>query len=126
AGRFARARELFEAAHDRLPADVAVTSHFAAALAATGDRARAIELVRARAGQSDDPEYAAQLAQLLQGEGRAAEADEQRARAAAERALSALARPGAHLRVLASRAFDACGRKDRAAAELRAVEGARR
>src|SRR5439155_1132856 len=86
AGRFARARDFFDAAHERLPTDVAVTAHLAATLAATGERDRAIALLR--------PTVAA---------------------------LAALVRPSAHLHVLASRAFDACGKKDRAAAELAAA-----
>jgi tetratricopeptide (TPR) repeat protein len=64
-GSPARAGELLAAAHDRLPADASVTSHLAGAEAARGDRARAIALLRPLAASSDDPEYAAQLAQLL-------------------------------------------------------------
>lgn len=82
AGRPARARELFAAAHERMPADAAVTSHLAAMEAATGNRARAIALLRPLVASSDDPEYPAQLAELLAAAGEAGEAQALRTRAA--------------------------------------------
>lgn len=74
AGQPARARALFEAAHERVSVDAAVTSHLASACAATGDRARAIELLRPLVAAVDDPEPAAQLAELLRAEGSREEA----------------------------------------------------
>jgi tetratricopeptide (TPR) repeat protein len=71
AGERARARELFEAACERLPAYAHAVSH----LAAMEPYARAIELLRPVVERSDNPEYAAQLAELLRRRGEAGEAD---------------------------------------------------
>lgn len=189
-GRAARARQLFAAANERLPEDVAVASHLAALEAVTGDRTQAIARLRPIVASSDDPEYVGQLSQLVRDSGNAEEADRLRAQAAAryeellkrhpaayaehaarfwlgpggdakkavplaalnlthrktpdayalvlesrfgageapaatcKLAESALAPPATvtpRLRVLASRAFTACGQKERAEAELRAV-----
>lgn len=186
-GRLSRARELFAAAHERLPDDVAVTSHLAGMFAATGDRERAVALLRQVVLSADDPEYFGQLSQLLREEGNVKEADELRQQAAtryetlikrqpaafadhaarfwigpgadpkkavplaklnlerrptadayalaievslaakepaaetcklAEKALTPPAVPLPRVRVLASRAFLACGQKERADAEL--------
>lgn len=65
AGHWARARELYEAAHERLPAYASVAGHLAGVLASTGEKSRAITLLRSIT--SDDPEYPAQLALLLVG-----------------------------------------------------------
>jgi tetratricopeptide (TPR) repeat protein len=192
AGNSARARELYEAAVSRLPDFAPATGHLAGLLAATGDRARAVELLRALVEKSNDPEYQGQLAGLLRAEGHTADADLLRDKAkaryddllkkhpaafgdhaarfflaegadparalalaqanvklrqsgeaydllmeaavaakagpvgcdAAEKALAACAPPtvcSAHRHVLASRAFDGCGKKDRAEAELKAA-----
>jgi hypothetical protein len=67
----ARARELFEAAVERLPA----YAHAAAHLAAMSPYARGIELLRPIVEQADDPEYGAALSELLRRKGDAAEAD---------------------------------------------------
>lgn len=83
AGRPGRARELYAAAHERLPAYAPAASHLAAMEAATGDRRRAIELLRPLLGTSDDPEYAGQLAALLEAQGEREEAARLRAQAAA-------------------------------------------
>lgn len=189
-GRVARARQLFAAANERLPEDVAVVSHLAASEAVTGERAQAIARLRTIVATSDDPEYVGQLSQLVRDGGDAGEADRLRAQAAAryeellkrhpaafaEHAARFWLGPGAdakkavplaalnlthrktpdayalvlesrlgagepaaatcklaetaitppatatpRLRVLASRAFAACGQKDRAEAELRTV-----
>jgi len=82
AGYLSRARELFEAAHERLPEYAPVTSHLASVEAVTGSRDRAIALVRPLVDGSDDPEYAGQLASLLADGGDKAEAAALRARAA--------------------------------------------
>lgn len=66
-----RARELFAAAVERLPA----YAHAAAHLAAMSPYARGIELLRPIAEQADDPEYAAALSMILRRKGDAAEAD---------------------------------------------------
>jgi tetratricopeptide (TPR) repeat protein len=73
-GSLARARELLVAAHERLPQYCAVTSHLASVLAVTGEREQAIAQVRTLVEHSDDPEYAGQLAQLLQSSGKRDEA----------------------------------------------------
>ncbi len=83
AGRLPRARELLEAAVARLPAYAPAASHLAGVLDATGERARAVALLRPIADASDDPEYAGQLADLLRSDGKTAEASALRARAAA-------------------------------------------
>ncbi len=67
AGSLSRARELFEAAHDRLPAFAPATSHLASVLSLTGERARALELLKNLVATTDDPEYVAQLAGLSTG-----------------------------------------------------------
>lgn len=77
-GSPARAAELLEAAHARMPADVAVTSHWAGAEVAHGHRAHAVALLRTLVAGSDDPEYAGQLAELL---GDSAESTQLRERA---------------------------------------------
>jgi tetratricopeptide (TPR) repeat protein len=71
AGERARARELFEAACERLPAYAHAVSH----LAAMEPYARAIELLRPVVERSDNPEYATQLSELLRRRGEAGEAD---------------------------------------------------
>jgi tetratricopeptide (TPR) repeat protein len=71
AGTRRRARELFEAARERLPAYAHAVSH----LAAIEPYARAIELLRPVVDRSDNPEYAAQLAELYRRRGEASEAD---------------------------------------------------
>ena len=94
-GRPARARELYQAACERLPAYAPAASHLAAVLGQTGDRARAIEILRPLAGASDDPEYAEQLSVLLRDDGQAAEADRLHARAAARYAALLARHPDA-------------------------------
>jgi predicted Zn-dependent protease len=64
AGRISAARELYQAAHDRLPEHAPATGHLAGALAATGDKEQAIQLLSPLAERLEDPEYAAQLLQL--------------------------------------------------------------
>lgn len=71
AGEKERARELFEAARERLPAYAHAVSH----LAAMEPYARGIELLRPVVDRSDNPEYAAQLAELYRRRGEAGEAD---------------------------------------------------
>jgi tetratricopeptide (TPR) repeat protein len=66
-GQFERAREFFEAAHTRLPAYAAAQGHLGEVEAAMGHTTRAIELLRPLAMNSDDPDYAAQLARILGG-----------------------------------------------------------
>lgn len=141
-GNLSRARELFAAAHERLPADAAVASHLAGMLASTGERERAIVLLREVIRTADDPEYHEQLSQSLRESGKADEAAMMRAFAIAryetliKRQSAAFAEhaarfwiglgadpkkalPLAKLRVLASRAFLACGQKELAEAQLR-------
>ena len=79
AGSPARARALFQAAHDRLPAYAQATSHLAYVLAATGERDRAIELLKPLAESADDPEYAGQLAGMLRLAGQDGSALQRRA-----------------------------------------------
>jgi tetratricopeptide (TPR) repeat protein len=75
AGDLQRARELYAAAHERLPAYAVVTSHLAAMEAAQAQRDRAIELLRTLVSTSDDPEYTGQLAALLVEAGQSAQAE---------------------------------------------------
>lgn len=82
-GRMARARQLFAAAHERLPEDVAVSAHLASAEAATGERGHAVVLLRQIVATSDDPEYLGQLSQLLREDKATEEADRLRTQAAA-------------------------------------------
>ncbi|MEO6950581.1 MAG: tetratricopeptide repeat protein [Polyangia bacterium] len=63
-GSPARARELFSAAHERLPGNRQVIAHLASVLAVTGDKAKAIALLEPLVAV-DDPEYEGQLAALL-------------------------------------------------------------
>lgn len=65
AGRPSSARELYEAARARLPEHAQATAHLAGVMAATGQRARAVALLRPLVAASDDPEYAGTLAALV-------------------------------------------------------------
>ena len=64
-GRLARARQFFEAAHERIPAYAPATSHLAAVMAQMGEKAQAIALLKPLVEKSDDPEYAGQLGALM-------------------------------------------------------------
>lgn len=64
AGRPAAARELYEAAHERLPIYAPASAHLAASLVAAGERARAVALLEPLVASTDDPEYWGQLAAL--------------------------------------------------------------
>ena len=68
AGRPSSARELYEAAQARLPEHAQATAHLATLLAASGQRAQAVTLLRPLAAASDDPEYAGALAGLVGGD----------------------------------------------------------
>ncbi len=81
-GQLERARELFEAAHQRLPAYAAAQGHLAEVESSLGQSDRAIALLLPLAGTSDDPDYAAQLARILKETGQAAGAERWRAVAA--------------------------------------------
>ncbi|HXU68875.1 MAG TPA: tetratricopeptide repeat protein [Polyangia bacterium] len=81
AGRPAAARELYEAAHARLPEYAPATGHLATAVALAGDEQRAMALLEPLVAASDDPEYQAQLGVLLRRNGQAARGDELIARA---------------------------------------------
>ena len=63
-GRLARARQFFEAAHERVPAYAPATSHLAAVMAQMGEKSQAIALLKPLVEKSDDPEYAGQLGAL--------------------------------------------------------------
>jgi len=79
AGRPSSARELYEAARARLPEHAQATAHLAGVMAASGQRAQAVALLRPLVARSDDPEYAGALAALV---GDAREAAALRAQAA--------------------------------------------
>jgi hypothetical protein len=81
AGHPLRARDWFDASWRRLPAYAQAEGHLAEAEAELGDREGAIARLRRLAGESDDPDYAAQLARILDADGDAAEADRWRVRA---------------------------------------------
>lgn len=83
AGNLERARQLFEAARARLPRYSAATGHLGEVEAALGRRDRAIELLRAAAESSDDPDAAGHLARVLEEAGQRFEASGWRGRAAA-------------------------------------------
>jgi tetratricopeptide (TPR) repeat protein len=91
AGETARARELFEAACEKLPAYAHAASH----LAAMDPYAKAIERLRPVVERSDDPEYTAQLSEILRRHGEAAEADALLARAKARYDALVVAHPEA-------------------------------
>ena len=75
AGSLSKARASYEAAHARLPQHAAVASHLAAVWSATGDTPKAEAVLRELvASGTDDPEYTAQLADLLARTHREAEA----------------------------------------------------
>lgn len=74
AGRLSRAEELYAAAVSRLPGYAPATSHWAAVLAARGEKEQARTLLQALTQSADDPEYKAQLAALLTDLGQPAEA----------------------------------------------------
>jgi tetratricopeptide (TPR) repeat protein len=82
-GKQGLARTLFEAAVDRVPAYAPAVSHLAQMLAHTGERKRAVILMRGLIQSSDDPEHKALLADLVEAEGGRAEAVTLRAAAKA-------------------------------------------
>ncbi len=87
-GDLVRARTLFAAAQERLPAYAAAQGHLAEVEAALGNRDRAIALLQPLAASSDDPDYAAQLARILGDAGR--DRDARRWRDVAARRYDAL------------------------------------
>lgn len=83
-GTLSRARELYQASHERLPAYAPAAAHLAGVLAAEGEREQAQALLRPLLLTSTDPEYPGQLSSLLRESrdaARAAEAEALRARA---------------------------------------------
>lgn len=78
-----RAHTWLSAAHRRLPAYVPAQGHLAEVEASLGETDSAIARLRPLAISSDDPDYAGQLARILNEVGRTEEAHEWRARAAA-------------------------------------------
>jgi tetratricopeptide (TPR) repeat protein len=90
-GELERARASFLAAHETLPQFVLAQGHLAEVEAALGHADRAVALLRPLVIASDDPDYAAQLARILEGSGHHAEAQRWRD-AAAERFEQLLAR----------------------------------
>jgi tetratricopeptide (TPR) repeat protein len=82
-GNLHRARSWLGAAHRRLPAYAPAQGHLAEVEAALGETDSALARLRPLTSSSDDPDYAAQLARILREAGRAEEAREWRARAAA-------------------------------------------
>jgi tetratricopeptide (TPR) repeat protein len=81
AGHPLRARDWFDATWRRLPAYAQAEGHLAEVEAELGDKEGAIARLRRLAGESDDPDYAAQLARILDEDGNLAETDRWRARA---------------------------------------------
>jgi tetratricopeptide (TPR) repeat protein len=78
-----RARIWFSAAHRRLPQCAPAQGHLAEVEAALGEPDAAIDRMLPLTISSDDPDYTAALARILNEAGRPKEADEWRARAAA-------------------------------------------
>jgi len=89
-GKLSRARELFEAALERVPGYAPTASHLAGALPSMGQRQQAATVLEALIKTSDDPEFVGQLAVLLRDEGRKQEAEVlfNRAESAYEKLLS--------------------------------------
>ncbi len=79
AGHPLRARDWFDAAWRRVPAYAPAEGHLAEVEAELGEREDAIARLRRLARESDDPDYAAQLARILDEDGNATEADRWRA-----------------------------------------------
>ncbi len=63
-GNVQRARDLFAAAHERLPQYAPAQGHLAEMEALLGHRAEAMNLLRPLTKSSDDPDYAMQLARI--------------------------------------------------------------
>jgi tetratricopeptide (TPR) repeat protein len=82
-GDLPRARRWFDSALCRLPAYALAQGHLAEVEAALGEREAAIARLRPLVTLSDDPDYAASLARILEGAARADEAFEFRKHAAA-------------------------------------------
>ena len=122
-GTLSRARELYQAAHERLPLYAPAAAHLAGVLASEGERAQAIALLRPLLDSSTDPEYAGQLSSLLRQEGQATEADALRDRAT-RRYDALLARHPAAFGDHAARYFLAAGNDPKRALTL-AIENAR-
>ncbi|WP_404926179.1 tetratricopeptide repeat protein [Mesorhizobium sp. ORM16] len=80
-GDLARAREWYTAAWRRLPAFAHAEGHLAEVEAAMGERDGAIARLQRLAAASDDPDYAAQLANILGDAGRIEDAHVWRVRA---------------------------------------------
>ena len=80
---FTAARAWFDAARRRVPAYASALGHLAEVDAAVGDLAAAIDRLQPLAVSSDDPEYAATLAGVLDDAGRPLEAEHWRNFAAA-------------------------------------------
>ncbi len=81
--KWERARDLLADAHRRLPQHVRVRGHLGEVEAALGHTERAVALLEPLAAESEDPDYAAQLARILEEAGRVEEARPWRERAAA-------------------------------------------
>jgi tetratricopeptide (TPR) repeat protein len=73
-GRLCDARTSFDAAHRRVPAYAAAQGHLAEVEAELGEIKSAVARLYSLADSSDDPDYAAQLARILEDVGRAREA----------------------------------------------------
>ena len=82
-GNLPRGRSWLDAAHRRLPAYAPAQGHLAEVEAALGETDSAIARLHPLTISSDDPDYPAQLARILTEVGRAQEAREWRAQAAA-------------------------------------------
>jgi tetratricopeptide (TPR) repeat protein len=82
-GDLQTARLWFDAAQHRVPSYVPALGHLAEVEAAMGERQTAISRLRPLVISSDDPEYAAQLAGLLNEAGQTQEANRWRTKAAA-------------------------------------------
>jgi hypothetical protein len=82
-GDLPAARAWFDAAVQRVPAYAPALGHRAEVDAAMGARAAAVSSLRPLTTSSDDPEYAATLARVLQVAGHRWEAEQWRLRAAA-------------------------------------------
>jgi tetratricopeptide (TPR) repeat protein len=70
-GSMSEARDLYKLAYDRFPRYAEAAGHYAGTLAATGQRPKAIEVLRELITKTDHPEYTGQLAELEAAAGNA-------------------------------------------------------
>lgn len=119
-GKLSRARELFEAALERVPGYAPAACHLAGVLASMGQRGRAIAILEDLTKTADDPEPVGQLAVLLRAAGRKEEAEALFGRAESAYEALLVKIPGAFRQHAARFYLARGGRADRARTLARA------